>query len=388
MRAILVDDEKLALDYLKALIKKISAIEVIETCNNAIVAKEVIVQQEVDVVFLDITLPGKDGMQLAKEILQEKPELSIVFVTAHDSYAVKAYELNALDYLLKPIKIDRLKLTVERLKKKANLKLNNNMATNSELLRINVLGSFSFELDGGEREIILWRTKKTQELFLYLLFNRNQLVRKSTLIELLWPDIELGKANALLYTTVYNVRKNISMYKNHFMLLQSTLEGYVLDTENVVLDVDEWREKVSELPKLIESTVNQYEEAMNLYTGAYLQDYDYLWTEGERYKYEQQWLAVALQIAAFYVKQGKIKEAKQWYTRICADAPLVEEAYFALMKIFAAEKDHVSVHRQYQILENVLHEELDVAPSDEVQKWYLHWCTSTNDRNLQNAPQR
>ncbi|KGX85263.1 response regulator [Pontibacillus litoralis] len=386
MKAILVDDEQLALDYLQRLLEKMGGIQVQGAYTNSVTAKKHILQQEVDVVFLDIHLPEINGIELAEKIIEAKPEATIVFTTAYDNYAVQAFELNAIDYLMKPIQLNRLETTMERIKQLNGLKRPIE-ASKHQFLRVHVFGNLSFQLVDGEKEIVTWRTKKGMETFLYLILHREQLVSKATLIELLWPDANPDKVYTHLYTTIYHVRKTLSKYNNHFKL-KNKAEGYILRTKDVLLDVEQWKDKIETLPSLSDKTIQMYEDAMAIYTGGYLQDYDYLWAEGERYKYEQQWVEIALQIAAFYVRQGKLIEAKQWYTRICADAPLVEEAYFALMKIFAAEKDHVSVHRQYQILENVLYEELDVAPSDEVQKWYLHSCTSTNEGILHNTSKR
>ncbi|MFD2130947.1 LytR/AlgR family response regulator transcription factor [Pseudogracilibacillus auburnensis] len=122
MKAICIDDEQLALEYLKRQIMKLNGIEVIGTFIHPIEGKEHILTEEVDVIFLDIHLPEINGIELAEQIINEKPDLIVVFVTAYDQYAVKAFELNALDYLVKPVKLDRLRLTLDRVRKQLNVK--------------------------------------------------------------------------------------------------------------------------------------------------------------------------------------------------------------------------------------------------------------------------
>lgn len=112
MKAIIVDDERLARQELKSLLAEHKDIEVIAECANAAEAKEKIAQLKPDVVFLDIQMPGKNGLELAQE-LSPVPEL--VFVTAYDEFALRAFEVNALDYLLKPVQPDRLAETVKKL---------------------------------------------------------------------------------------------------------------------------------------------------------------------------------------------------------------------------------------------------------------------------------
>src|SRR5690625_3337038 len=103
MRTILVDDEPLALDYLEIQLDKIKDITVVEKFTNLDILDHVKLIENIDLVFLDIEMPGKNGLEIAEQLLEVNPTLEIVFVTAYDEYAVQAFELNALDYLLKPI---------------------------------------------------------------------------------------------------------------------------------------------------------------------------------------------------------------------------------------------------------------------------------------------
>jgi two-component system LytT family response regulator len=112
MRAIIVDDERLARQELKSLLAEYKDIEIIAECTNAAEAKEKVAELKPDVVFLDIQMPGKNGLELAQE-LSPVPEL--VFITAHDEFALRAFEVNALDYLLKPIQPERLAEAVKKL---------------------------------------------------------------------------------------------------------------------------------------------------------------------------------------------------------------------------------------------------------------------------------
>src|SRR5690606_27782902 len=104
---ILLDDDRIALDYLEQQLQQIPGIEIAGKFTDPAAGRKEIINQPVDLVFLDTQLLDVDGIQLAEEILQIKPDLKIVFVTGYEAYAVKAFELNALDYLLKPVKSER-----------------------------------------------------------------------------------------------------------------------------------------------------------------------------------------------------------------------------------------------------------------------------------------
>jgi two-component system LytT family response regulator len=112
MKAIIVDDERLARQELKNLLAEYPQIEIIAECNNAESAKKKIDVLKPDLVFLDIQMPGKNGFELLEE-LEVVPR--VVFTTAYDEYALKAFEVSAFDYLLKPIETARLRETVDKL---------------------------------------------------------------------------------------------------------------------------------------------------------------------------------------------------------------------------------------------------------------------------------
>lgn len=112
MKAIIIDDERLARQELKNLLIPYPELQIVGEANNAETAIELIKQEKPDVIFLDIQMPGKNGFDLLEEI-SGVPE--VVFVTAYDEYAIRAFEVNALDYLLKPVQSSRLAETVKKL---------------------------------------------------------------------------------------------------------------------------------------------------------------------------------------------------------------------------------------------------------------------------------
>ena len=112
MKTILVDDERLARKELISLLEKHPEIDVIAECSNANEAKEAIESKKPDLVFLDIQMPEKTGFDLLEE-LDFIPQ--IIFVTAYDEFAIKAFEVNAFDYILKPVDPDRLARTLSKI---------------------------------------------------------------------------------------------------------------------------------------------------------------------------------------------------------------------------------------------------------------------------------
>ena len=112
MKAIIIDDERLARQELKSLLASHKDIEIIAECADAIDAKLKISELKPDIIFCDIQMPGKTGLELVEEI---SGTVDVIFVTAYDDHAIKAFELNAFDYLLKPVQSERLAETIKKL---------------------------------------------------------------------------------------------------------------------------------------------------------------------------------------------------------------------------------------------------------------------------------
>jgi len=117
MKALIVDDERLARKELTNLLQEYPEIEIVGEAVNAEDAEEKIKTLQPDLLFLDIQMPGKTGFELLQS-LESVPE--VIFTTAYDEYALKAFDFNALDYLLKPIETDRLKESITKLLSKAS----------------------------------------------------------------------------------------------------------------------------------------------------------------------------------------------------------------------------------------------------------------------------
>src|SRR5215510_9952480 len=115
LSAVIVDDEQLARDELAFLLKGVDDVNVVAQGKNGLEAVHLIREHNPDLVFLDVQMPGLDGFGVIKKLLDRKVPLpKIVFATAFDQYAVKAFEVNAVDYLLKPFDRKRVVQSIQR----------------------------------------------------------------------------------------------------------------------------------------------------------------------------------------------------------------------------------------------------------------------------------
>jgi two-component system, LytTR family, response regulator LytT len=118
LRAVLVDDEQLARDELGYLLGQLGGVEVIGQAGNGVEALSTINRLQPDVVFLDVQMPGLTGFEVARRMLDSQNGSHIIFVTAYDQHAIEAFEVNAVDYLLKPVDQARLEVAVQRARRR------------------------------------------------------------------------------------------------------------------------------------------------------------------------------------------------------------------------------------------------------------------------------
>lgn len=118
LRVVVVDDEQLAREELMFLLGQLSGVEVVAQAGNGLEALRVIEEHAPDLVTLDVQMPGFTGFEVARRLLDSGMESQLVFVTAYDQHAIEAFEVNAVDYLLKPVEPERLETAVERVRRR------------------------------------------------------------------------------------------------------------------------------------------------------------------------------------------------------------------------------------------------------------------------------
>ncbi len=117
MKILCVEDENLAIEKFKSIINEIKGIESLQCFKNSIEAIEYVKENPIDVAFLDIVLPNMGGIELGKRILETQPEAEIVFVSAYEKYALRAFDLGALGYVLKPYSAEEIEKLINKVKK-------------------------------------------------------------------------------------------------------------------------------------------------------------------------------------------------------------------------------------------------------------------------------
>ncbi len=358
----IVDDEDSALDALEDELNEIDAVRIVGKFTSPMEALQQVGSLHVDMVFLDIEMPGIDGLALADQMLQNDQSVDVVFTTAYDQYAVEAFEVNALDYILKPV-------MQERLLKSFNKWMAKHKSTDSfhrePACRIATLGTFQLMIttEKETEQTVKWRTNKARELFAYFVHQRGQDVHKSDMIIDIWPEYDRERAIAHLHTGVYYIRKMIKQYRlEHCMTVYYANDYYRFDMQGVSLDMDNLVCIASMRECIQHDNIEQYEQAAALYCGPYMGNHDYPWSVIERQKLELDYLELVSKLSEYYESTQRYQDAIELLQRGLEHNPWQEELHELLMDIYNITGNHTAREEHYRRMKEMFREELGIEP--------------------------
>lgn len=357
VKAVLIDDERPALKGLEYMLKKYPEIAVSGMYNDPITAIHEIGQLKPQVVFLDIHMPQLQGLDAAAMILDASPDSEIVFVTAFDQYAIEAFELSALDYILKPIDQERLNKTIERVIRKYPADLRND----EKRLQIKCLGRL--EVVFADREPIKWRSEKTEELFAFLLHNRGKTVLKDEIIEAIWPDTELERAAHQLHSAVYYIRKTLESYgiKPEQVRINGCYRLELGDTEVDVARFQQLCEKIKEGREIFNADSVPY-------PGAYFEGNGWLWAESERERLLRDYVQAALILSGALIESSDFEAAEKLLTNAFAKNPYNEDITALLFELYGRTGANAKAMKHYREYGRVLENELGIVPGENIKR--------------------
>lgn len=359
IKAILIDDEIPALIELELLLKCYKEITVIGMFTNPLEAIEKIKEHKPQVVFLEVNMPQLMGIDAASKILDISPKTNIVFVTAFDNYAVDAFEIYALDYILKPVNINRLKKTIERLLKKETYVIN----YKEQKLKIKCLGHF--EVAWENHEPIKWRAEKTKEIFTCLLQNQGHDLSKDKLLDMLWPGDNPDKAIRQLYNGIYYIRKALEDYKIDRELI-SIGNSYNLKLGLVDYDLG----RFYELEKLPAPSIDELEEMEAIYTGDYLEKEDYSWAYYERITISKSYQQCLMKLAKKYIDSQQFNKAESKLEKAYLGNPYEETVTEHLLMLYSQTGEISKAARHFYSYMKIMKEDLGIGPSEKLIKLF------------------
>ncbi|MGG4340555.1 response regulator [Paenibacillus lautus] len=227
-KIIIVEDEKPILGLHARMLETYGPFQVVGCYESPFDALQEIPKLELDALVLDIEMPRMTGLQLAQNLVENGIDVPVIFTTAHQQYAVQAFRVQALDYLLKPMTMKMVKQLDERLQKYYGQRPK--LAHKKEL-DVQLYGEASVM---KSEQLVKWPTRITEELFYYLLLHENKLCPKWRIIDDLWTNVEEKRALSNLYNTIYRMRQ-LFMELDIPIVIERINEGYIMNANSSIV---------------------------------------------------------------------------------------------------------------------------------------------------------
>lgn len=234
IRIAAVDDEIHVLERFERLVSEFKELELCGLFDSGEQLLIYIKEHPADAVFLDIEMPGVNGLQLSAQILDMHSDIDIIFVTAFNQYAVEAFELQAIDYIMKPLTKERLGKTVGRLQKK------DKTVSHYEKPYIQCFGDFQVFLSD---EALTWKNSKAKEILALLVHQKGVPVNWEKIANAVWPDYNYEKAQTNFHATMYLLRKRL-VEAGLPQILENARGNYRIVTAQVDSDIYQLEEMV------------------------------------------------------------------------------------------------------------------------------------------------
>jgi two-component SAPR family response regulator len=301
-------------------------------------------QNNFDLALIDIQLPEMNGVDLARKMKQEQPNLKIIFTTAYNNYAAEAFEIEATDYLLKPIRKEKLFSSIEKAMAENKKAYDIRRSTNN--LRIELFGHLSL-YNGNEP--IKWKRVKSAELFAFLLLHINVPVSKFILCEELWPEIDENKALVNLQTAIYQLRRTLSVFSrsqikieyadNHYCMILNNCQIDLFDFDNAYNNAKALQIKImrKESPdRDMNFVAEKFSVAVKLYSDSLLGYEGWPWIYQYQSEQEKKYIE-ALAFLIDYSYQGQTGDDSSRYLNLLASTIGEEElSYDEFLKMYSS----------------------------------------------------
>lgn len=373
MKAILIDDEKPALQHLERLLLKDGRLEITGKYTSARRGLEHLEREKADIVFLDIGMPEMNGLEAGEYIASLDRSTRIVYITAYSEYAIEAFELNAADYLLKPVTSQRLSKTLERLEirieqNEARVEALPEPAAAVKQLSILCFKRLEFMDSTEPGRKMQWRTSKAQEVFALLLHNRGQWILKDTIVDWVWPDFKPEKAVTNLHTTVYHIRKLLKAWDMD-VRVEFSQERYRLTKEKVLLDLEEFELGYCNTSVESEEEWARREAVLSLYRGDYLEEHHYDWAETRRKELQIRFIRMSLHSAEYELSSVRPRQALDRLLILQALDPYSDQICRLVLRSYADLGDFIGFRKHYDKYKELLQRDLGIQPDHVIDNW-------------------
>jgi two-component SAPR family response regulator len=356
MRTIIVDDEFETLEDIKYTLMEFEGIEIAGSYTNPLMALSEVEKTIPDCAFLDIEMPGMSGIDLADKLLAQNPQMEVVFITAFNHYATQAFEVNALDYVLKPIHPQRFIKTVKRLYE------NHQQATFSEpqSVRIQSLGGFDVYIGDS---LVRWNRSKAKEMLAYLLHYSGQKKNKYKICEDLWPECDPKKALVNLQTAMCSLRKSLGSVGRDSIVIDFYDESYMLKLGTANWDVKDFEKLYTELMlKMDEEKALRFVEC---YQGDYMGNEDWSWSQLTAESLARKYEELLSRLAEVYYRDARFVECIDLIMKLLRRQVGAKDNQLMLLECAYRSGGVAALSHWAKVLQKLYHDDYDLRIDSE-----------------------
>lgn len=416
MRAIIVDDERIVAEHIGHMLTE-AGVDVVGIYTNPLEVFDAVRNLLPDVLFLDIEMPAMNGLELAERLITPGYDYEVVFVTGYNKYAVDAFGVNALDYLLKPINKEKLQKTLAKVQSRRefmdryrhkNMSIrsktdwqpdlghpnqslildssdqsvysgnsvdqNNSVQSNrpKENIKVTLFGKLSVIAD-GRSEPIKWITAKCAELFAYLIIHKEEReISKWRLLEDIWPENNTEKGYINLRSTISRTNKSLRDYDAGIVIICSE-NFYRLEAFDAVLEIDcfELEKLVLSGVKITPENVVDVEMVVFNYVRMLLEDLDSDWARVPREICHRNFTEVARGLLRYYDRIGaEPLKSFRLVELILRHDPYEEEARMNALRLHWRMGGNKKLDSYYREYEHFLMTDLGIGVDASMKKVY------------------
>ncbi|WP_338554067.1 response regulator [Paenibacillus sp. KS-LC4] len=383
MKVILIDDEPVMHLIMRKMLEKYTELQIVGAFVNTHAAGDFLaVNTDVELAFVDISMPGDSGLAFASKLDGEGCKTQIVFVTSHKDYAVDAFELSVLDYLVKPVTQERLERTIHRALEGRKRIGDSPTPTGSALVqnpnrvRITALGDFSVQ---NERGRVKWISSKCAELFAYLLLNRGRRISRARLVADIFAGMTSLNAEKYLNTTVYQLRKSLEPLALRDAI-RSENDGYALELADAIIDFEEFERQTSNCKRVDAVNMEDALNAERLYTGDLFGSKAYVWAIHETDRLAEIYTSFVKNVVEALFVLSNTAAASKLLLKLYAQNPLDESVLSLLLRKHAQDGNKKGLTAQYTDYVRLIKKELGIRPSKELLLLYDSLVGALSDR--------
>ncbi|MFD0669894.1 response regulator [Cohnella sp. GCM10027633] len=371
MKVILVDDDPPMHLILSTMLRKLPEVQVVGAFTDTKSAASFLQEHsDIGLALVDISMKGENGIAFAARLGNIGSTVQLAFVTSHKDFALEAYELAVIDYLVKPVSQERLQRTVHRAL--ANWRAYHSPASQAQATRqaggivVTALGDVVVSNEAGRAK---WISRKCTELFAYLLLYRGRRIPRSKLVADIFGGMEQAGAESYLNTTVYQLRKSLEPLGLR-EAVRSENDGYALELKDAVIDYVAFEARAEELHTIDAGQADGALEVERLYTGDLFGDKAYVWAIHETERYSRMYASFVQRLAAALLSTGDRSTASKLLLKLNERNPLDESVIRQLMTIRERNGDHQGLTALYTDYVRLLRRELGIRPSEELTLLY------------------